>query len=71
MEKIEKVKGDGRVGLDGVAVLKREVHTGFIEKVTIEQRLEKVQGDTYGDIKGGAFQAQQTASRKGRSGPGE
>lgn len=33
----------------GVAVLKREVHTGFIEKVKIEQRLEKVQGDTYGE----------------------
>ena len=48
----------------GVAVLKREVNTSFTEEVTFEQRVERIQGDTYGGIKGRALQVQNTANMK-------
>ena len=48
----------------GVAVLKGELKTRFTEEVTFEQRVGRIQGDTYGGIKGGALQVQNTANMK-------
>lgn len=46
----------------GIAVLKGELKTRFTEEVTFEQRVGRIQGDTYGGIKGGALLVQNMAN---------